>query len=383
MKIGFDAKRAYHNATGLGFFSRVLISLLAEHFPQHEYFLFNPKPGRLFKNSAPNLHEVLPQKRLHRLFTSAWRSNWVTADLKKLDIRLFHGLSHEIPLGLSATGIASVVSVHDMFPETHPQDYKPLDVRIYRAKTRYACHQANRIMAISEATKKEIVDLYHISPEKIDVVYQSCDPIFSIIRDKATKERVREKYGLPRQFFLHVGSIIERKNLLNICKALQRVRGEIDIPLVVIGKGGVYKQKVKEYLNQQNLNDRVIFLFDELEKTGQRAFIKTEDLPAVYQLATALIYPSFYEGFGIPLVEAMSGGVPVITSTTSCLPEIGGPGAFLADPNRPEELAEGLRKIYGNKEWVKQMRQKSFEHIKLFAPERYARNLMDMYLKTV
>lgn len=381
MKIGFDAKRAYHNTTGLGFFSRVLIKLLATQFPDSEYYLFNPKPGKQFSFHSKNLHEVLPQQTLHRLFKSAWRSRWVVGDLKKLGIELYHGLSHEIPVGLPATGIASVVSIHDMFPETHPQDYKPLDVKIYRSKYRYACTHADRIMAISEETKNQIVDIYRISPDKIDVIYQSCDPVFNTLLDEDVKETVREKYKLPKQFFLHVGTIIERKNLLNICKALQIIRQEINIPLVVIGKGGAFKDKVKEYLAANNLQDRVIFLFDELVKEGLPPFINTEDFPALYQLATLMIYPSFYEGFGIPLIEAMSSGVPVITSTTSCLPEIGGPGSLLVHPDQPAEMAEGLRKIYSNKEFANQMRQKSFEHIKTFAPEKFASNVMDMYLK--
>lgn len=379
MNIGFDAKRAYHNSTGLGFFSRVLIKLLAGHYPTNEYYLFNPKPGRLFTPQQKNIHEVLPQKSLHKWLNSAWRSNWVTKDLQKLNINLYHGPSHEIPIGIPKTGINSVVTIHDLFPELYPSDFKPIDTKIYRAKTRYACANADKIMAISEETKNYIVNIYGTDPSKIDVAYQSCDPIFNVLESQEKKEAVRKKYNLPQKFFLHVGTIIERKNLLNICKAMKLIDGEIDIPLVVVGKGGAYKEKVTAYIAEQKFKDKIVFVFDELNAVGKRAFIETEDFPALYQLSTAMIYPSFYEGFGMPIIEAMSGGVPVITSTTSCMPEIGGNAAFYANPNSPEEMAEGFRKFFGDELYTQQAIKNGLENAKRFAPETYVQSVMNIY----
>lgn len=383
MNIGFDAKRAFHNSTGLGFFNRVLVKLLATHFPQHEYYLFNPKPGNLFTNNLPNVHEVLPQNKIHKVLKSAWRSKWVVKDLEKLGIDIYHGPSHEIPIGIDGSGVASVVTIHDLFPEIYPEQYKPIDVKIYRSKSRYACKHANRIMAISEETKHHIIDIYKTDPEKIDVIYQSCDPIFTVIETADKKEAVRKKYGLPKEFFLHVGTIIERKNLLNICKAINEIRKEIDLPLVVVGKGGKYKEQVKQYIKEVGLQSKIIFLSDDLAAQGKKAFIETEDFPSLYQLATAMIYPSYYEGFGMPIIEAMAGGVPVITSTTSCLPEISGPAAFLANPDKPEEMAEGMRKIYFDKEYVSNMKERGFEHVKKFMPEIYVDDVMKMYKKAM
>lgn len=383
MNVGFDAKRAYHNNTGLGFFSRVLISLLAEHYPENEYYLFNPKMGNLFHPQFENVHEILPQEQLHKILKSAWRSKWVTKDLKKHKIDLYHGPSHEIPMGIDRTGIPAVVTMHDMFPEIYPKDYKPVDVKIYRKKSRYACKHAQRIMAISEETKNHIVEIYGTDTAKIDVIYQSCNPIFNVIETEEIKEAVRLKYNLPKNFFLHVGTIIERKNLLNISKAMQLIRDEVDMPLVVVGNGGAFKEKVKEYIRQNRLEEKVIFMSEVLIAAGKKPFVETEDFPALYQLATAMIYPSFYEGFGMPIIEAMSGGVPVITSTTSCLPEIGGPAAFLADPESPEEMAEGLKKIYFDRAFVQNVRDKGFEHVKKFAPEKYVSDVMAMYKKTI
>jgi len=379
MNIGFDAKRAYHNGTGLGFFSRVLIKLMATHYPQHSYYLFNPKPGTLFQPETANVHEILPTQSLHKLLSSAWRSKWVTRDLQKLKIDLYHGPSQEIPRGIPLTGIASVVTIHDLFPELYPQDFKPIDVKIYRSKLRYACGNANKIMAISEETKNHIIHKYGTDPGKIDVAYQSCDPIFNVVEGEEKREAVRTKYGLPQRFFLHVGTIIERKNLLNICKGLKLIQKDIDIPLVVVGKGGSYKEKVKEYLAGNKLEKKVIFLSDLLAAQGKKPFIATEDFPALYQLSTAMIYPSFYEGFGMPIIEAMSGGVPVITSTTSCMPEIAGDAAFLADPEQPGEMAEGFRKFYGDAAYRESAISKGFENAKRFSPEKYVQSVMNIY----
>lgn len=383
MNIGFDAKRAYHNGTGLGFFSRTLIKLLAKHFPQEQYYLFNPKPGQLFQSETANIHEILPNSLLHKAFSSAWRSKWVTGDLKKLGIDLYHGLSQEIPTGIRQTGIASVVTIHDLFAELYPQDFKPIDVKIYRTKLRYACKNANKIMAISAETKNHIVSAYNIDPSKIDVAWQSCDPVFTEIESEEKKQAIRVKYNLPPRFFLHVGTIIERKNLLNICKALALIRHETGIPLVVIGKGKAYKEKVKQYLADNHLQDKVIFLSDRLLAAGKMPFVATEDLPAIYQLSTALLYPSFYEGFGIPIVEAMSSGVPVITSTSSCMPEIAGGAAFLADPYSPEALAEGMRRFYGDETYRQQAICNGFKNAKRFAPEVYVQSVMDIYRAVV
>ena len=383
MNIGFDAKRAFHNNTGLGVYSRVLIDLLVKHFPRHAYYLFNPKPGDLYRPSVPNVREMLPQKAIHKILKGAWRSRWVIEDLKKLKIDLYHGLSHEIPMGIEKTGIASIVTMHDMFPELYPDNFKAIDLKIYRAKTRYACANSTRILAISEETKKHIVEIYKIDPDKIDVIYQSYDPAFDVVQTEKIKSSVKKKYDLPDEFFLHVGTIIERKNLLNICKAINEIKDEVNIPLVVIGKGKDYKEKVKTYIAENNLEQQVFFLSDELTKKAGNGFIAGEDMPAIYQLSKAMIYPSLYEGFGIPVAEGLASGIPVITSKTSCLPEAGGDAAYYVDPSRPEEMATAFKEVNNNPILVNRMREKGFEHVKKFSQEHYARQVMAMYEKTI
>lgn len=381
MNIGFDAKRAYHNGTGLGHYSRTLIRSLAEYFPEHEYFLFNPKASTTFELSGPHLHEVLPAGLLNQLFRSAWRSSWVKKDLKQQKIDLYHGLSHEIPVGIQDTGIKSVVTIHDLIHERHPEQYNAIDVRIYTKKFRYACAHADKVIAISEQTKQDIMDFYGTPESKIAVCYQSCNPAFAQTVSEEEKLRVKKRYGLPDQFFLYVGSLIKRKNLLNICKALFLLRNELTIPLVVIGDGSAYKQQVKDYVKQNGLEHKVIFLSEQENARNSSEFRSAAVFPAIYQSAIAMIYPSFFEGFGIPVLEALWSRLPVITSGVSCLPEAGGPGAHYVDPANAEEIAGGMLKIYNDPVYASELKTKGWTHAQNFTQQKCAAAVIDVYKK--
>ena len=379
MNIGFDAKRAYHNSTGLGYYSRTLIQLLSTQYPEYQYYLFNPKPSSKFNLQGDNLHEILPDGFLNTLFRSAWRSSWVKDDLKKNKIDLYHGPSHEIPVGIHNAGIKSVVTIHDLIHERFPEQYNPIDVKIYNKKFRYACKYADKVIAISEQTKKDIIEFYKTPEEKIVVCYQSCNPAFAIQAAEMEKKRIAEKYDLPSRFFLYVGSIIERKNLLNICKAVLLLSGELNIPLVVIGEGGKYKQLVKDFIAQHELQNRIIFLSETELIKNDAEFRSPEVFAAIYQMAIAMIYPSFFEGFGAPVLEALWSRLPVITSNVSCLPEVAGDAAYYVNPSQPEEIAEGMKTIYNNKELADSMREKGWQHALKSSPEKYAANMMNIY----
>ncbi len=332
MRIGFDAKRAYHNSTGLGNYSRTLMKGLMQYYPMHEYYGFNPT-----KNS--NIHlgfdrkyiEINPTQLLHRLLPSLWRSKWMTKEITANELSIYHGLSNELPMGIEHCNSKNIVTIHDLIFEYYPEQYKASDVKIYRHKFKKACQIAHRIIAISEATKNDIVDLYGINSTKISVVYQSCDDRFL---KRYTHEEVailKNKYSLPPQYFITVGSIIERKNLMQICSAFSKLDHK-KIGLVVIGKGKEYKEKVIDFLKKNNIEQRVIFMEDLYPSADL-----FRDLPLLYQQSLGLIYPSQMEGFGIPIVEAFSAGIPVITSNCSSMKEIGQGAALLIDPSDEEQ----------------------------------------------
>ncbi len=379
MNIGYDAKRAFHNATGLGHYSRNLLHALPAYYPEHHYYLFNPKPLGRFEVKGNNLYEILPHGFFNKLFSSAWRSSGVKKDLKRLNIDLYHGLSHEIPIGIQKTGVKSVVTIHDLIHERYPEQYNAIDKCIYSKKFRYACENVDKVIAISAQTKKDIIDYYKIPEEKITVCYQCCNPAFGKVASDEEKMKVKTSYGLPGQYFLYVGSIIERKNLLTICKAVLLMNNEPGIPLVVIGEGGKYKQQVKAFIEQHGLTDKIIFLSDNPVVKSSGSFQSSVDFPAIYQSAVAMIYPSFSEGFGIPVLEALWSNLPVITSNVSCLPEAGGAGSYYVNPASAEEIAQGMKKIFSDKLFASTMAERGLQHAQKFTEQKCAESVMNVY----
>jgi glycosyltransferase involved in cell wall biosynthesis len=337
----------------------------------------------LFQLNEKNILEVLPSQLLHKAFPSAWRSSWMKSDLQKLKIDIYHGLSNEIPLDIHKSGIKSVVSIHDLIFERHPEQYSRIDAAIYRRKFRYACEHADKIIAISMQTKKDLAELYQVPDTKIDVCYQSCRPAFAVPVTNKMKQQIKEKYALPAQYFLHVGSVIERKNLLGICKALFLLRNEIKIPLVVIGDGGRYKQQVKDFVKQNGLQEQVIFLSENPLARVSSSFLRADDFPAIYQMAIAMIYPSFIEGFGIPVLESLWSRLPVITSQVSSLPEAGGDGVYYVNPGNAEEIAGGMKRIYSDQSFTAGLIEKGWQYAQKFTPQKCAAEMMKVYEKVM
>ncbi len=370
MKIGFDAKRAVQNNTGLGNYSRYIVEILSKYYPENFYFLFSPKEKQNLRlsilKSASNVFFRFPQG-LWKNLGSFWRVSTIKNDLKKDQIDIFHGLSNELPIGIHKTGIKSVVSIHDLIFLRYPEYYKWIDRNIYRWKFRYACQKADKIIAISECTKRDIISFFNIPEEKIDVVYQGCHPDFSIRIPKERKREVARKYQLPDDFILYVGSIESRKNLLLIVKAL--LYTDKNIQLVAIGKKTNYQVEVEKFIEENNLSGRVRIINN----------LPFEDLPACYQLAKIFVYPSFFEGFGIPVIEALASGTPVIAATGSCLEEAGGPDSLYVDPNDENDLALKIMQVINDKNLALKMKEKGEQYIERFADEQIAKDIMKVY----
>lgn len=378
MRIAFDAKRIYQNKTGLGNYSRTLVSSLANFYPSNEYILYAPKTTPLFDvRSCLHSSVVTPQHFIHKKLSALWRSKWVVKDLLRDKIDLYHGLSHEIPVGIEKTNIKSVVTIHDLIFEKYPKQYSLIDRTIYGKKFRYACMHADHIISVSEQTKSDIIEQYGIPPEKITTTYQSCDEVFYHSVTPQQKNELRKTYSLPEQFFLYVGSVIERKNLLTICKAYALDSQFRLPPLVVVGKGGDYMKQVKSFIHLHHLANRIIFL-SEISPASS-ADNRSPDLPTLYQMAVALIYPSIYEGFGIPVLEAMAGGTPVITSTISCLPEVGGDAAFYVNPLQEDSILSEMIRILDDSGFVSDQIEKGRLQAEKFRAHVCAEKVMNVY----
>lgn len=336
MRIGFDAKRLYNNFTGLGNYSRTLVRDLHTNYPEDEICLYTPKICH-----SPETDFFLHQTDLHTHLHSGtgnayWRTFSIKKDLKKDRIELYHGLSHEIPVGIQRTGIKSVVTIHDIIYKTYPDMFTAVDRLIYDRKFRYSCKHADKIIAISECTKNDIIQYFGTPADKIEVIYQAINPIFYQMQSSEEARKTVASYHIPDDFLLYVGSINSRKNLLSIIKAYTLLPGDLQIPLVIIGKGGQYKDEVLKYAASRQLISKLI-LIDNLHDS--------KTLQAFYQQAKLFLFPSVYEGFGLPVTEALLSKTPVITSNTSSLPEAGGPAPVYVSPYDIEAITEGIKQI--------------------------------------
>lgn len=370
MRIGFDAKRAAQNATGLGNYSRFVIRILKNHFPEDEQVLYvpNPKKTQHLDKAASNTEPRFPQGIWQRL-RSIWRVWGVTSDLKRDRIDLFHGLSNELPLNIRKAGCRSVVTIHDLIFLHYPKYYHLIDRKIYDFKFRRACRNADRVIAVSEFTKREIMKYYGTPEAKIDVVYQGCDPAFAAPVSKEKLDEVSLRYSLPRQFILYVGSIEERKNLMLVAKAIASRPSAFSHKIVAVGKRTPYVDEIRQYLEGNGIADRVLFFHK----------VPFADLPSFYRLADAFVYPSRIEGFGIPMLEAISSGLPAIGCTGSCLEEAGGPHCIYVDPDDAQAMSAALCRVVSDKELRETMIREGYKYARNFTDEVLAGKVHETY----
>lgn len=375
MNIAFDAKRVTHNKTGLGNYSRFVVNGLAEAYPEHRFRLYTTGQGKeTLRNRVESLANIsfhYPTGRWEKLLPSLWRTSGIVSTLQRDQVDLYHGLSNEIPFGLAKKGIPSVVTIHDLIFLRYPELYKPIDRAIYTYKFRRACLEADTIVAISQQTRQDIQSFFGIPESKIEVVYQGCDPVFAEEIPMATQASIRERYGIQGPYILYVGSIEDRKNLLLLVKALKGLKENISV--IAIGKQTPYQATVEAYIREQNLGDRIKILNN----------IPFAELPAFYHMATLFVYPSFFEGFGIPILEAQLAGVPVIGAIGSCLEEAGGPGALYTDPRNEHELRGLIESVLHEPTLAKAMREAGKNQAQNFNPRKLAGDMMGVYQRII
>ena len=367
LTIGFDAKRAFVNAAGLGNYSRNTIKALANFYPENQYILFTPKvkPDRLSITKESTV--ILPNNFWWRALKPFWRTYKISELAQKAKLDLYHGLSHELPIGIEKTGIKSIVTIHDLIFIRFPELYKRTDRKIYYKKYKHACRVADHIIAISEQSKNDIIDYFDIESKKISVIYQSINPIFFEQCNADQLNETREKYGLPRNFMLSVGTIEARKNIQHVLQALNDT--DYDMPLVVVGKPTKYMETLQPLVHK--LGKKLIFLHQ----------VNDEDLNRIYRMARLMVYVSIFEGFGLPIAEAQAAGCPVITSKISSMPEAGGNAALYVSPVSISEINEAISKLINDDAFHSELVVKGYENARRFSPEYYTKQLMATYYK--
>lgn len=314
MRIGFDAKRYFHNRTGLGNYSRSLVHALAEHQPQDEFWLFAPGVAH-----GPALWNNL------KTFNAAgkgarWRSSGIGRDLQRMDIDVFHGLSNEIPMGLKQKGIPAVVTIHDVIFRRFPGYYRYFDRLMYHWKTAYAVKHADIIVATSQATADDLMKFYRAAADKIEVVCQPIDPSWYTAAAADVPESA--------PYFLYVSSFTGRKNHGTLIEAFSKISRQTDMNLVLAGAAGETLERCRRFVLHEGLQERVRFYPD----------VAADELQALMQHAAAFVYPSLFEGFGIPLAEAAAKGKPMAVSDIAVFRELAGEAALYFNPNSAEEM---------------------------------------------
>lgn len=373
MKIGFDGKRAAQNRTGLGNYSRFVISGLVDFVAGNEYLLYVPSVKRTVSlGRLSQVAKICSPNGIWRRLSSLWRVWGITNDIRKDELSLFHGLSNELPLNIcKAKKTKSIVTIHDLIFLRYPAYYHFIDRKIYAYKFRRACQLADRVIAVSECTKRDIISYFKIEEEKIEVVYQGCDKLFSQVAPEDIKKEVKQKYQLPERYILYVGSIEARKNLLLVAKALKHLQDPISV--IAIGRRTPYAKQVEDYLQENRLESRMKLLSN----------IPFRELPAFYQMATVFVYPSFFEGFGIPLLEALNSGVPVIGATGSCLEEAGGPSSLYVDPDDAVGLGKVIEQVLEDKQLRDSMIADGRKYALRFDESKLTTDVIKVYNKTM
>ena len=360
--IGFDAKRIVRNGTGLGSYGRTLVNDLTQTQPSLQLRLYAPDQGRDDLRRQVCEHENIcfcyPAKSLMPFSKALWRTRGIISDLQHDGVQVYHGLTGELPVGIRKSGIKSIVPIHDLIFLRHPEYYHWLDTKIYAWKFRQAIREADHIIAISECTKRDIIAYSHIDERRISVIYQSCALKFT-----AAGEPPQD----TNRYILSVGSIERRKNILLAVKALQRLPE--DLSLVIVGRHTPYTEEVNAYAASHGLSHRVRILHG----------VSNEELPALYAGAEAFVYPSRYEGFGIPIIEAINCGLPVVACTGSCLEEAGGPDALYVDPDDDEAMAHAISQVLRGAEGREERIRRSRGYIRRFQGNNVAGQVADLY----
>lgn len=363
MKIAYDAKRFFHNTSGLGNYSRDLIRILADYYPENEYILLN-------KNKSERGENILNHKSVRFVETSRGnmsRQFKMGTDAQNQNADIFHGLSGELPLKWNKKPIRKIVTIHDLIFIRYPEYYSFFDRKIHLWKFKKAAASADKIIAISEQTKRDIIQFLNVHESKIEVIYQGCHKVFKENQPDEYIESVKEKFILPERFILNVGTIEERKNLLNIVKAVK----DTEIPLVIVGRKTKYFKTVETFIRKNKMEKQIFFLEG----------VSMDELAVLYKLADIFVYPSFFEGFGIPVIEALFSKTVVITSNTSCLPEAGGPDSVYIDPKNHLDIQAKIKFLWQTESERKRRAEKGFEFVQKFNDKPIAEQLMSLYQK--
>jgi glycosyltransferase involved in cell wall biosynthesis len=345
--------------------TRVINNLLREFDlnKNHQFYLFTDEKKYLekFKNL-----KVVYTKKSNKLY---WDYLKILPQFKKNKIDCMIYPKNIIPVTHLFFNFKKYNIINDLgYFEKNLNAYKFWDTLYMKSLMKLSCKISDKILAISKNTKKEIVDILKIKHKKIKVVHLAVENKFKIIKDKNYLNKIKNKYNLEQPFIFYCGSITPRKNISRMLKSFNEVKNEIPHNFYLTGRVEWGDNNFESYIKENNLQRRI-------KKTG---FIDEEDLPALYNLADMLLFPSLYEGFGLPILEAQACGCPVLTSDKTSCPEVAGDSAYIANPHKTKKISKGITKILKNDSYKKSLIEKGFDNIKKFSWKKTADNILNL-----
>ena len=379
MKIGIDYTSAVHQGAGIGRLTRGVIRALAEIDSRNQYTLFVqgreityppsvPDP----RNVASGIHNDNFREVRTRIDERWWNRIWhrlrlpIAVEWATGDLDLFH--SPDFTLPPVRQGTKTIVTVHDLSFLRLPDCFEPALLGYLVKNVPAALDRADWILADSESTKRDLVELLDADRERITVIYPGVEPRFHPLADPGILDSVRTKYDLPDRFILSLGTVQPRKNYAGLIQALDRMRDR-ELCLVIVGGKGWLYQDIFATVEELGLQDRVVFA----------GFVDDADLPALYNLAEIFAFPSLYEGFGIPPLEAMACGIPVVTADNSSLPEVVGETGLLVDAQDIDGIAAAIDHVLADQDLRQRLIAQGRDRAQAFTWEKAAERLLDTY----
>lgn len=352
MKIAFSARGLSIPSGGARQFIKSLIPALAKQQGDDKLFIFYNQEK--FLGLALNCSEIVIKSK-NRIW---WDFVLLPKMLRKLKVDAVIFPKNVVPF---FTGCHCHVVIHDLaYFDRRLSAYPLLDTIYMRTLIPYSVHRAAGVFAVSENTKKDIIRYTNCDPKKITVAYEAADKIYQPIKDHSRLIQVKQRYDLPEKYILYAGSLSPRKNIVRLLKAFSHIRNRIPHSLVLTGSKSWKDTSVFETMRRLNLSNRI----------NQLCYVEHEDMPALYNLADVCVYPSLYEGFGLPILEAMQCGCPLVASNATSIPEVAGNAAILVDPYNVDAFAGAIYKVLTDDMVRKKLIKAGFEQAKKFSWER-------------
>lgn len=370
MRIGVDVSALVKEAAGIGQWIIQVLDHLRKIDTENEYYLFSYDEIKI-PFELPEKWQMVyygGKKKKQILYLTN-----TSGLLKKYGIEVFIGTRHYLPLFGGKTKYVAIV--HDLIPLYMPELFTKEHKLRFKVFTDICKHQADFIIAVSESTKRDVLQYMKFPEEKVAVVYEGANPAFTAERDRDGIQKTMSKYNIDSDYILCLSTVEPRKNMLRTIQAYQQVVLQKNLPykLVIVGGSGWNNGEIYDYVQtHKELQEKVIF-------TG---YVSNEEVKHIYANATLFIYASLCEGFGIPVLEAMQSGIPVITSNVSSMPEVAGDACELVNPLDIEQLKAAIVKVLSSKELQEEMSLKGLERARLFSWEKCAKEVLDYVIKT-